>query len=1067
MAKLADPGCQSSASKAAAAMLVCLFLLAAAGTAGAQAPDRAAAGSVAAGSVEAGSATAAAAQAAPLVLTRAGEIHGLAPALAANARVHLVATVSYYDPEDGVLFVQDETGGVYVNTDRDYPIKQGDLVEINGRANASYRTEVAIDPEIRVVGKGEHFAGVPYSYQELTAGRGDCKVVVARGRVLAADIEQHENAPSGHIDLAMPGGEVQIYLGSIADFHPQALLDATIEVTGVAGGAFDSKYQLTGIILYTGNAGMLRIIEPPAMLAEQLPLTDIDNVFKTRDFTDSSPRVRVRGTLTYYKPGDSAVIESGGHGGGKSIYVQTRETGKLAVGDVVDVFGFASDREYAPSLRNALIVKTGERASVEPRAVSYAEALSGDYSDNLVAMTGVLVSEVHSARAETLILTVDGHSVSGYLEGHGTLPDFLLGSRIQIVGICRVLPGGPWRAPYIFSLQLRSTADAQVISQPSWWTVRHLIQILGALLLLGLAITAWAVILRSRVIQQTSRLERSMMLARERSRILEKISSNHGADALLSNICASVMALLPGVSCSYRLHDGEADRRVKAKEQHFEASLFEMKLLGMNDQPCGSITVSAPKDRAIARDQQDVYAMLLEMATLAMRQSLLHQSLVHHSTHDPLTELPNRRLCELKLSSALDEAQRQGTRLAVVYIDVNRFKRVNDRYGHKAGDQYLRQISERLQGQVRATDLLARIGGDEFMVIAPLSNNHDYAETLTARLKACFDQPFVIEGHSIEGSASFGLARFPQDGTNAEELQRKADHAMYLFKRNASASADVLQGIAIITPVELELALAKEQFHLVYQPQFSSTGVLTGLEALIRLDDPILGSLTPDAFISVAERHDVILGMGAWVLKQALTDAMRWQLHTGAAMVMVVNVSARELNEPDFAERVFATLEESGFPAERLELELTERSLVSDSENAARQLRRLRQAGVRISLDDFGTGQSSLSLLHKLPIDTIKLDRSFIVAMDDEPEVLPIIQAISFMARRLGKRIVAEGIEHVGPVPALIEMGKIEFQGYLLSRPVAAVDVEERIRQWREGIRMPDAFRASTRRSQE
>ena len=1004
--------------------------------------------------------------AAPLLLTHAGDVHALPPEKAVNATVHLIATVSYYDVADGVLFLQDATGGVYVNTDKPYPVRQGDLVEVIGKANPSYRTEVSMNPEMRVLGRGEQFAGMPSTYQELTAGRGDCQTVRIRGKVLAANIEQHENAPTAHIDLSMPGGEVQVYVDSTEDFHPESLLDATIEVTGVAGGAFDAKYQMTGIIVYTSSPEKLHIIEPPSVSADQLPLTDIDNVFRTREFIDVSPRVRVRGTITFYKPGSSAVIESDG----KSIYAQTRQTSDLAVGDIVDVFGFASDREYAPSLRNASIVKTGERAFVAPRAVTYSEALSGNYSDNLVLINGILVSELHDARAETLVLNVDGHLVNSYLEGRGTLPDFLLGSRIQIVGICRILPGGPWRAPYLFSLQMRSIGDAQLVSQPSWWTVKHLSEILGALLLLALAITAWAVILRQRVIQQTARLERSMMLARERSRILEKISSNHAADVLLTNICASVMSLLPGVSCAYRLQSAEdaSGRETSVDgDRHFESSLFTMELLGMNDQPCGNITVSAPADRPVRSDQQDVYAMLLEMATLAMRQSLLHQSLVHHSTHDPLTELPNRRLCELKLGSALEEAHRHGTRLAVVYIDVNRFKRINDRYGHKVGDLYLRQISERLQTQVRSTDLLARIGGDEFLVIAPLATSHEYAETLTARLKACFDDPFLLEGHSIEGSASFGMARYPLDGTTAEELQRKADHAMYLFKRSTSAIADVSQGIAIITPIELELALAKDQFHLVYQPQFSMNGVLTGLEALIRLEDPILGSLTPDAFISVAERHDVILGMGAWVLKRALQDAIHWKLDTGAPMVMVVNVSAREMNEPDFAERVFAALEESGFPAERLELELTERSLVSDSDNAARQLRRLRQAGVRISLDDFGTGQSSLSLLHKLPIDTIKLDRSFIVAMDDEPEVLPIIQAISFMALRLGKRIVAEGIEHTGPVPALIEMGKIEFQGYLLSRPLSFVDVEAKIKTWRKGILMPEAFRESKSRSQD
>jgi diguanylate cyclase (GGDEF)-like protein len=996
----------------------------------------------------------------PLTVTRAGDLHELARALAKNANVHLIATVTYYDPADGVLFVQDASGGVYVNTDKAYPIKQGDLVEITGKGNPSYRSEVATDPAIQVIGHGQKFVPVSYGLHELLSGLGDCELVAIRGKVLAANIEQHENAPSGHLDIAMPGGDVQVYLGLSAGFNPDSLLDSTVEVTGVAGGAFDAKNQINGINLFASDPGMIRVIKRPAIRADQLPFTDIDHVVETRDVTDSSQRVRVRGTVTYYKAGDSAVIENNG----KSIYVQTRQTSDLAVGDIVDAFGFASDREYAPSLRDASIVKTGGRGSVSPHAVNYLEALSGFYSDNLVSMTGVLVAELHDGRSDTLVIDTGGHLVNGYLDGKGSLPNFLLGSRIQIVGVCRILPGGPWRGPSFFSLQMRSAEDAQLVSQPSWWTVAHLSEILGALLLLAMAITAWAVILRRRVIHQTARIERSMMLARERSRILEKISSNHAADVLLTRICASVMSLMPGVSCTYYF---DSDRKSQSREQLFEGSLFKMTLIGANDRACGGIIVSAPRDHQIPNDQGEVYAMLSEMATLAMRQSLLHQSLVHHSTHDSLTELPNRRLCEMKLASSLEEAQQHGTRLAVIYIDVNRFKRINDRYGHKVGDLYLRQISARLQAHIRATDLLARIGGDEFLVIAPLANGQDYVETLTARLKACFDDPFILDEHTIEGSASFGLASYPQDGTTAEELQRKADHAMYLFKRNAAADSDVTQGMAIITPAELELALSKDQFRLVYQPQFSANGVLTGLEALIRLEDPILGILSPDAFISVAERHDVILGMGAWVLKRALQDAVHWQLQTGAEMVMVVNVSARELNEPDFAERVFAALTQYHYPAERLELELTERSLVSDSDNAARQLRRLRQAGVRISLDDFGTGQSSLSLLHKLPIDTIKLDRSFIVAMDDEPQVLPIIQAISFMALRLGKRIVAEGIEHTGPVPALMEMGKIEFQGYLLSRPLSFSDVDSKIKGWRKGILMPEAFRESNSRRPE
>ncbi len=991
--------------------------------------------------------------AAPSLLTQVRDVHDLPAALAVNATVHLTATVSYYDPDDGVMFVQDASGGVYINTDKAYPVKAGDLVEIAGHAAASYRTEVAMDPVMRVIGKGGKFVAPVYEYADLIAGRGDCRLVRIRGKVLAAGIEQHENARRGHLDIALPGGEVQVYLGSSKAFHPETLLDAMVEVTGVAGGAFDAKYQLTGLMMYSTDAQMVRVEQPPLLKVEQLPLTDINEIFQTRDFTNHSQRVRVRGVLTYYKPGDSAAIESNG----KSIYAQTRQTSNLAIGDVVDVSGFASDREYAPSLSHAAIVSTGVKGRVVPRPISYQQALSGEYSDNLVSMVGNLATELHDAHTDTLVVEVDGHLVNGYLESKSSMPDFALGSRVQVVGVCRIQPGGPWRTPYLFSLQMRDAHDARVVSQPSWWTVRHLAEILSALAIMALSISAWAVILRRRVMQQTARIERSMKLADERSRILEKISSNHAPDVLLSEICASVMMLLPGVQCSYCLYTNK-DEAISEDKDRKAVALFRLILKGANEQACGEVIVCADKNYRVLSDQKEVYATLSEMATLAMRQSLLHQSLVHHSTHDPLTELPNRRLSESKLGSALEEAARNGTRLAVIYIDVNCFKHINDRYGHRVGDVYLQLISARLQAQIRLDDMLARIGGDEFLVIVPLTAGHEYAEHLTLRLKACFEEPFYIDGHSIEGSASFGLARYPQDGRTAEELQRKADYAMYLFKRNAASASDQVQQLAIITPDELESALSRELFRLDYQPQFSSDGRLTGIEALIRLEDPILGRLTPDAFISVAERNDVILGMGAWVLRRALQDARRWQLDTGPAMVIVVNISAREMNEPGFSDRVLAAVTENAFPAERLELELTERSLVSDPDNAARQLRRLRQAGVRISLDDFGTGQSSLSLLHKLPIDTIKLDRSFIVAMDDEPEVIPIIEAIAFMATRLGKRIVAEGIEHVGPVPALLKMGKLEFQGYLLSRPIPAEEVDNTIETWRRGLPMPDAF---------
>ena len=426
-----------------------------------------------------------------------------------------------------------------------------------------------------------------------------------------------------------------------------------------------------------------------------------------------------------------------------------------------------------------------------------------------------------------------------------------------------------------------------------------------------------------------------------------------------------------------------------------------------------------------------------------------------------MTDLPNRRLCEDRLRTALAEALERCTEMTVLYIDINRFKHVNDRYGHKVGDLYLKAISSRLRDQIRGTDTLARIGGDEFLVIAPQGS-----EGLQQRLEGCFADPFYLDGQRIDGSASFGLATYPHDGTTSEELKRYADHAMYLVKRSkAEEQAAAGAPVAILTPEELEVALEREQFRLAYQPQFGSDGRMRGIEALLRLQDSILGTLTPDAFISVAERSDVILKLGRWVLERAVADAVRWQLHTGPPVLLVVNVAMRQVIQPEFAEMVLAVLGRAGFPTERLEIELTERTLLAGSDEIRRQLDLVRAAGVRVSLDDFGTGESSLSMLHRLPIDTIKVDRSFIAAMEAEPDILPVIEAITYMAQRLGKRIVAEGVETTGPVPTLLRLGEMDFQGFLLSCPVLAEEVGDALARWRSGLVMEPEFQ--TRRKGE
>lgn len=604
-------------------------------------------------------------------------------------------------------------------------------------------------------------------------------------------------------------------------------------------------------------------------------------------------------------------------------------------------------------------------------------------------------------------------------------------------------------------------------SQQPWFTGNHILILLGMYFLVALAGGVWIAFLKWRlkghVAAKNAWIDRSVSIARERSRVLEIISSNQKLDVSLSEICASAVNLLPGTECSYNIQL-ESDLLAGSKGPPGDRRkdvLLEIPLRDDAERIVGKIVVSSEPGQIPTEDCEQIFTMIAELAVLSMRNSQLYQGLVYHSTHDALTELPNRRLFESQLAEALKQAEQRGSRLAVIYVDVNRFKYVNDRYGHKIGDLYLKQISARLTHQLRPIDLLARVGGDEFNVILPCPENFDRVHSVTGRLKACFDEPFNLDGKIVTGSASFGFARYPQDGVTAEELTRVADHSMYICKHDAYIAREA-NGSIMITPDELGLALINGDFRLAYQPQFSAAGRLTGMEVLLRLDHPTLGLLPPSAFISVAERHSIIVQIGAWTLRVALQDATRWQLEFGEPLTIGINVSTRQLQEPGYAASVLKCLHDHAFPPERLEIELIERSLMLSENPVLEQLEQLRQAGVRISLDDFGTEQSCLSLLHKLPIDTIKLDHSFVRAMDDEPRVLPIIQAIVFIARSLGKRVIAEGIEHVGPVPALMQMGKMDFQGYLLSRPVPAKEVDKLILTWRSGIAMPEAFRSET-----
>jgi diguanylate cyclase (GGDEF)-like protein len=998
----------------------------------------------------------------PTVLTKAAEVHDLPAATAQmGVPVHLIATVTYYDPGEHTLFVADASGAVFVQTTHAYPLHRGDLVQIDGVTGKSYRTVVAPDPKIAVLGRGvlpRVKMGSP-RYQDLMAGRWDSQFVMLRGVVRSAVVEQHAGGLVLELQVLLRGGVVQAYVQDYRGIDPGRLIDAEVTISGVAAGEFNARWDLMRSVIYGAAAGDLKIVREPRTQPLQLPATAVGDIMQTHAVEDESQRVRVRGAVIYYRPGIAVVVEQAD---GQSVSARTRQEDGTALGAIVDLVGFASEGGYGPELAETEIFPTGQFAKIMPTPVSYAEAMVGTYNDNLVSVRGRVESELHADSSDTLFLRVDDHAVTIVLQTwkpSERLPDVPAGTLVAVSGICRITPtavwGTPGATPMLFRLDMRTRDDLQVLQWPSWWTVRHLLFVLGALLVLALLITAWALVLRRKV-------ERTMRLEQERSRLLEAINSETPLEQLLEGILASVATLAGGLRCCCRVLDSTSEGRdanrciclgaaLEAAEVRFEASLTDSK-----GRHIGEFQAGGGKGRELSKYEREVMEVGTGLANVAVNQRRMYQELNYTSTHDQLTALPNRRLSDMTLELALQQAAESGMRIGVAYIDVDRFKQVNDQHGHKVGDLYLQQIAERLMAVVRAEDKLARVGGDEFLLIATGLHGVEDAEGYRCRLEQCFENGFVLEGARVYGSASIGIAVFPDHGATAEELKRHADIDMYSVKHSRRSELEQRSSkpgeTDIYSPADLEAALEIEQFRVFYQPQFSAKGELRGVEALLRLEDPILGMVTPDAFIGVAERHDLILPLGAWVLRKALADAAMWQMERMAGVRMVVNVAARQFEHPRFADDVAAELERAGLPPSSLELEITERTIARDVEEAMRQLHRLHAVGVSISIDDFGAGHSCLSALHKLPVDTLKIDRSFVHAMGSEPEVLHVIEAIVALARTMRKRVVAEGVETREDVEGLLQLGEMDLQGFYFGLPQPSEEFASSLRAWRGGV---------------
>ncbi|MBD8908122.1 EAL domain-containing protein [Methylorubrum zatmanii] len=418
------------------------------------------------------------------------------------------------------------------------------------------------------------------------------------------------------------------------------------------------------------------------------------------------------------------------------------------------------------------------------------------------------------------------------------------------------------------------------------------------------------------------------------------------------------------------------------------------------------------------------------------------QALIEHmARHDILTGLPNRRLFQEVLTREIWTVQRDGGGVAVLCCDLDRFKAVNDTFGHPAGDALLRVVARRFNEVLSEGDMVARLGGDEFAVILPCPDDPDRIVTIARRLIQAIDRPIDLDGRATTVGVSIGVAVGPRDGDSADTLFKNADIALYRAKDSGRNTfrfyeSGMDQAVATRNLLEIDLrnAIRSSGFTLHYQPIFNlAEGVVRGFEALLRWDHPVRGPISPGEFIPVAEETGLIAQLGAWALNQACREAAAWP----GELRVAVNVSAVQFRKAGLEQAVMRALANSGLPARRLELEITESVLMQDSDSVIDCLHRLRAMGVRIALDDFGTGYSSLSYLCRFPFDKIKIDRSFIREID-EPVAAAVVRAVVGLGERLGTTITAEGVETEEQLARIRNKGCTEAQGFLLGRPQSA-----------------------------
>ena len=728
-----------------------------------------------------------AAQSAPLTSLRA--IHGLTKTEAqGGVKVAFEGTVTYYNRSDVDLFVQDGDEAIYVETQRNEALVPGDRVLVKGKTRESFSTDILSD-NVTVLHHGAVPDPVPADFVHMIRSQLDCRLVTVRATIRSADIVNFGSVHSTYLRLLMDGGVIDATVVG-TDAKLDELLDADVEVTGVVSGKFDSKMQLIGILLEVPALADVKIVKRAAVSLDSLPITPMAEVLSAYYANDRTRRVRVKGAITYYQPGSAAVLQNGS----MSLWISTHSSYPMRIGDLAEATGFPDAREGFLTMVDGEIRDTNVFEPVQPQAATWRQLSSWNSGDpnghqsDLVSFEGDVVAAVRAGSQDEFVLTSEGRlftAIYRHPPSSRQLPamkSIPVGTRVRLTGICMSEQANsidPTEQEVPFNILLRSFDDIAVVASPSLLNVRNLIVLAATLLVLLIVAGVRAWLTERKIRRQNAAMA---YIERRRGRILEDINGARPLAEIIEQITGLVSGRLPDARCWCRMEDGAQLGNRPQKVDEYRIVLEPIP--ARSGPPHGTIYAAFhPLFKPQPATESETLSRAAALASLAIENRRLYSDLVRRSEFDLLTDIHNRFSLEKYLDQQIEQARESAGILGLLYIDLNDFKQVNDVYGHRAGDLYLQEVAVRVKHQLRGTDMLARLGGDEFAVLLPNVRNRAEIEEVVHRVERCIDEPIEIGGYVIHGSASVGVALYPEDGTDRDSLLSAADAAMYVNKQ--------------------------------------------------------------------------------------------------------------------------------------------------------------------------------------------------------------------------------------------------------------------------------------------